>query len=230
MTIKHIQIYGERCSGTNYLYKLFQYNFGIEACDDFGHKHWHPLSEKPQNNYDIDEYLFVCIYRNPYDWLRSMYGAKWHFPQIYRKSGFNYFIRNQWWSVVSENDQTEIMDDRNPRSDGRYDNVLCMRRGKIQSYFDLRDGALNVYIINYDELVVDYARILLEISMQYNIPLLSDGIYNSYTYKDWSTPYIPRTYPPFRERDFQFINNNLDWEFESMLGYKAIEDHKNNYV
>ena len=40
MTIKRVQIYGERCSGTNYLKKLIETNFTQTVINDYGHKHF----------------------------------------------------------------------------------------------------------------------------------------------------------------------------------------------
>ena len=38
--IKYLTIYGERCSGTNYLENLIKINFDVEVKFDYGWKHF----------------------------------------------------------------------------------------------------------------------------------------------------------------------------------------------
>lgn len=83
--LKKYHIYGERSSGTNFLDHSIKDNFDainvfaddvnneddvIESCRTYGHKHWFGDHLDLSNTDDV---LFLCIVRDPIDWLRSMY-------------------------------------------------------------------------------------------------------------------------------------------------------------
>ena len=62
--ITKVKIYGERCSGTNYLKKILELNFDIEFADDtFGHKHFFGWQNGRIKKWG-DDILFICIVRN----------------------------------------------------------------------------------------------------------------------------------------------------------------------
>ena len=67
--VNKFTIYGERCSGTNYLESLMVNNFDVSITWDYDWKHffgWHSLNNS-------DDTLFIGIVRNPVDWLNSFY-------------------------------------------------------------------------------------------------------------------------------------------------------------
>ncbi len=82
--LKRYHIYGERSSGTNFLDHSIKDNFdAINVFDDvkdvddiieryrtYGHKHWFGDDLDLSNTDDV---LFLCIVRDPIDWLRSIY-------------------------------------------------------------------------------------------------------------------------------------------------------------
>tara|TARA_B110000027_G_C16122057_1_gene303744 strand:+ start:2092 stop:2340 length:249 start_codon:yes stop_codon:yes gene_type:complete len=62
--IQKITIYGERCSGTNYLETLLAKNFhDYKLTWKYGWKHFFGH----QNLENSDDTLFICIVRNPVD-------------------------------------------------------------------------------------------------------------------------------------------------------------------
>jgi hypothetical protein len=75
--IKKFTIYGERCSGTNYLENLVLENFDVELTREYGSKHFFGFSDLSGS----DDTLFIGIVRNPYDWFNSLYTYKHHLPQ-----------------------------------------------------------------------------------------------------------------------------------------------------
>ena len=74
--MKKITIYGERCSGTNYLEELLLLNFEVEIIWDYGWKHFFGFNDL--NN--SDDVLFIGIIRNIYDWINSFFREKHHLP------------------------------------------------------------------------------------------------------------------------------------------------------
>ena len=55
--INNITIYGERCSGTNYLEQLIINNFNCSVTYNYGWKHFFGMHSLD----DSDDTLFICI-------------------------------------------------------------------------------------------------------------------------------------------------------------------------
>lgn len=79
--IEKVQIFGERCSGTNYLQNLLLKNFDVSVTWECGFKHFFGFDEDKYN----DKILFICIVRNPVDWINILYIKKWHLPNDLKK-------------------------------------------------------------------------------------------------------------------------------------------------
>ena len=75
-------IYGERCSGTNYLENLINENFDVKLTWEYGFKHWFGFN----NLSNSDDTLFICIVRNPVDWVNSFYRTPHHLKIKYDKT------------------------------------------------------------------------------------------------------------------------------------------------
>jgi hypothetical protein len=82
--IEKILIRGERCSGTNYLYSLIEKNFNIELCSQLGWKHSY-INIFNKNLHNHEKYLVIFIFRNPIDWIGSLYQKLWHFEKSIKK-------------------------------------------------------------------------------------------------------------------------------------------------
>ena len=67
--IKYFTIYGERCSGTNYLEQIIKLNFDIEVTWKYRWKHFFGLDDLLNS----DDTLFICIIRDPFTWVNSFY-------------------------------------------------------------------------------------------------------------------------------------------------------------
>jgi hypothetical protein len=112
--IKYYTIYGERCSGTKYLEDLFNNNFDIELKWDYGWKHFFgfhkfniDLSENDSKNYNEDQTLFICVVRNPVDWLTNFYESKYNLPL--ENYDIDSFLKNEFYSVYDINDNSTII-------------------------------------------------------------------------------------------------------------------------
>ena len=77
MTIKYFTIYGERCSGTNFLMQSITENFNIEYTTKYCWKHFFG-HYKFENNEEEDETLFIGIIREPISWIDSFFKKKHH--------------------------------------------------------------------------------------------------------------------------------------------------------
>ena len=233
--IRYVQVFGERCSGTNYLASLVRKNFGgVELTKDFGGKHWfikdHLPRSRPNRSTDHQcvrplgdghDTLFLVIYRNPFDWLRSLH-EKPHHAEGHRGLPFSEFIRKRWVSY-----ETKRMNRHWPESDrGDYfieeaENVLRLRTLKVRHLNALRDVVENVAFINYEELALDVG-MLADIAERFGIRLAqSPPVDDPFYFGSGRLPTFsaPRIYPPIPARDLQFIRENLDWNVERRIGY-----------
>ena len=106
-SIVEFTIFGERCSGTNFLEYLVKQNIINVPCTQiFGDKHFTPW----MNVYDFpflfqenggflegsEHCLGIFIVRNVYDWIRSFYRRPHYADSSLTGMGFLNFMTNTW--------------------------------------------------------------------------------------------------------------------------------------
>ena len=155
---KYVTIYGERCSGTNYLEALLTTNYDVDVHWKYGWKHFFGF----HNLTNSDDTLFIGIIRNPYDWINSMYRDKHHIPNE-NISCIDSFLNNEFYSIAS--DGSEIIRDRNIYTKERYKNIFEMRH--IKNKFLIEDMPLlvkNYLLITHEELLYDFTNTMHKIA------------------------------------------------------------------
>jgi hypothetical protein len=172
MFIKKVTIYGERCSGTNYLEELLVANFDVEIVWNYGWKHFFGFNDLS----DSDDVLFIGIIRNVNDWVNSLYREKHHIPEENLKNE-DAFLNNEFYSIdLSKN---EIMTDRNLETKERYKNIFELRHIKNKFLVETMPKlAKNYLLITYDNLRNDFINIMnkikdcnLKVKNNINFPL-----------------------------------------------------------
>ena len=162
--IKKITIYGERCSGTNYLECLIEKNFNnYKLTWEYGWKHFFGHNKLEDSN----DTLFICIVRNPLDWINSLYKKKWHIANHLRTSIFN-FLTNEFYSYNDKNsgskDGKEIMKDRNIYTGERYKNIFELRHTKLKFlYEDLPKKVKHYIFIRHEDLINNFTKTMIKI-------------------------------------------------------------------
>ena len=144
-----MKVFGERNSGTIYLYLLIRENFGLQYLGHhwdsiFGWKHDIVDPAKIANDpYIAQRTLFLHIYKNPYSWAISMHKKPHHMYHTGYINGnkktprkFDDFLKYPWQEkekFASENEDrsTITIDLRN------YKNLFQMRYVKLQSHLGL---------------------------------------------------------------------------------------------
>ena len=120
---KNIQIYGERCTGTNYLESLIRLNFDVNITWKYGWKHFFGFNKLDNS----DDTLFICIVRNPVDWFNSLYRERHHLPKDFENLD-NFFNKEV---ISTRNNGTIIMEDYNIfDKDKKYNNLFELRHLK----------------------------------------------------------------------------------------------------
>jgi len=153
--MKKVTIYGERCSGTNYLEQLLLLNFDVEITWEYGWKHWFGFNDLSFS----DDCLFIGIVRNIVDWMNSLYKDKHHFPPSI--NSIDAFLNKTFYSRWKGN---EIMEDRHILTKERYKNIFELRHVKNQFLVDTMPKLVKNYcLITYDDLTTNFTEIMNKI-------------------------------------------------------------------
>ena len=169
--LKKYTIYGERCSGTNYLENIIDINFDVNITWEYGWKHFFGFQDDKLKN--LDDTLFICIVRNLPDWINSFYREMHHLPLRYKKNmsaeeKIDEFLNKEFWSFDDNNGKCdtkkELMIDRNIYTGERYKNIFELRHTKIKWMLeDLPNKVQNYIFIRYEDLINDFDKTLLKI-------------------------------------------------------------------
>jgi hypothetical protein len=164
--LKKYTIYGERCSGTNYLQNIMNVNFDIKITHEYGKKHFFGFQDEKLKK--SDDTLFICIVRNPVDWVNSLYREKYHIAKHLRKN-ITDFLNKEFYSYNDKHsglrDRTEIMEDRNIYTGKRYKNIFELRHTKIKWMMEeLPNKVKNYIFIKHEDLLYDFKNTLLKIN------------------------------------------------------------------
>ena len=164
--LKKYTIYGERCSGTNYLQNIMNLNFNIKLTHEYGKKHFFGFQDEKLKK--SDDTLFICIVRNPVDWVNSLYREKYHIAKHLRKN-ITDFLNKEFYSYNDKHsglrDGTEIMEDRNIYTGKRYKNIFELRHTKIKWMIEeLPNKVKNYIFIKHEDLLYDFKNTLLKIN------------------------------------------------------------------
>jgi hypothetical protein len=177
--MKKVTIYGERCSGTNYLEELLLLNFDVEIVWDYGWKHFFGFDDLTNS----DDTLFIGIIRNLEDWINSLYREKHHLPQ-HLTENIDIFLTNTFYSVTIDpityqETCDEIMRDRNIDTGERYKNIYELRLVKNKYLIEKMPNLVKNYcLITYDDLLDSFLDVMnklkncgLKIKDDINFPL-----------------------------------------------------------
>ena len=196
-----IVIYGERCSGTNYLENLIKINFENKISDQFGSKHFFGYYKKFLKN-NSSKVLFICIVRDLVPWINSFFREKHHLPLKYKKNlsekeKIDEFLNKEFFSVNDYDHDyktwdKENMNDRNMYTGKRYKNIFELRHTKIKWMLeDLPNIVKNYIFIRYEDLINDFENIMnklknkgLIVKNNIDFPLNTDNYKNDINNKN----------------------------------------------
>jgi hypothetical protein len=222
---RKLKVLGERASATNFLEQLLKANFpNTPHSTTAGWKHSFPAIPGEEN----ESCLFIVIFRNPYDWLRSYYLQPHHVHPDLKNLTFSDFIRSEWHCIYDESAfikkedpryGMEIMEERNPLTGQRFRNILELRSAKLRAWTEMGSGVRKVEFIRYEELLESPQKFLSYLQEKYKFPSMPE-FQNVSTYKGITNiPFTPKTYFEISVEDMNFINQTLDSEIEKRVGY-----------
>ena len=224
--INKIQIFGERCSGTNYLKALLLKNFhDIEVNQEWGLKHYCCVKEGVEQ---ANNYLFIAIHRNVFDWVRSFHAQPFHAGPELRNIPLSEFMRREWRGVYTTSTGRkaddpimgkELMSERCPFTNKRYENILVMRNSKIQNWESLTHKVQNFYSLRYEDLKMNPELIVKEIGGNFSLLRQTEFTpVNSYKGRG-GKQYTEKKYPPINQDEVELILSQIDKVQEELIGY-----------
>lgn len=199
-------IFGERHSGTNLVAECMFYHSDIPLTYEYGWKHFFGFCDESILQKEKST-LFICITRNPYDWLLAMRKMPYHVTHLDKTS--ESFFLEEWYSNDSG---TEILEDRNYTTKERYKNIFDLRSNKLRYlYYVLPKIVENLLIVDYNKLV-NHPKIFFDTLQQsFNI-IYSTSKFRKVYFSE------PKKYS-ITNSLLHIFNSNIDWSIESDFGY-----------
>lgn len=217
-----VVIKGERCSGTNYLQKLIETNFTEVKCQHLlGWKHSY-LNTFENSLHDSDEFLTIILFRNIYDWLKSLYSEPHH---LYLDSSlketknlsFSEFIRTKFYQ---SNNSRELICERHPFTLEHPKDLFEIRKWKNQNFLNHQKVLKNVLYLKYEDLESNPEKVIDDINNRW---LQKDYQFKNWIYyKDTDKIYTKKKYLQILLEDVNYINESVDWTLENEIGYHMI--------
>lgn len=219
--IKNFTIFGERCSGTNFLELAMLANFNVPVTWNYGWKHFFGHSKYENTS----ETLFIGIVRDPYDWVKSLHRTPWHLNKRL-KQGKRHFLYAPFWSTRKPNDshpeRYEIAADRHIYEKRRYHNIFECRATKLKYLIETAPTKVDNYIlIKYEDLKSNYEKTLSKIGDDFNLTKRNEVHFPKEIkkYKKTNRPFVVNRQPsPFTKADI-YDNKLLQRKYEIELGY-----------
>ena len=221
-TINKFTIYGERCSGTNFLEEMMLNNFkNIKLTWEYNYKHFfgfHDFINNTNKNKNLDSVLFIGIIRNPIDWLYSFYTNQHQIPDENKE--LNKFLFNQFYSVKDENKTLNEMD-INFITNKKYKNIFELRYVKNNYLInDMPKLVKNYILINYEDLLNNSEYLLNKIQYKFNLTFKYNQIKTiNYYKKEKNIVFVPKKVN-FTNDILNKIKKNLNIEQENKLYYE----------
>ena len=233
-----IKIYGERNSATSFLEFLLRANVIDEKNKVFKDsisfnkksycwKHGIPrefdvnlLANKPKNLINEEDVLYICIFRNLEDWLKSMYTYPHHLKNTGRKiESFQNFIRKKH-KIIRKSTFPSVNDYHTnllPNEDDNGKTIFQIRYNKLIAHIDFFAKQSNIIHINTTYLQENIKFFLDVLSHIYKIKMKEKLILN-----------IPYT-KEFTCKGFKLDkNNNTIYEDIKIEKYKNFIDKQIN--
>lgn len=215
--MKKYCLYGERCSGTNYIQNLIRENFNADRVENFGHKHFFGFASFDNS----DDVLFISVIRNLFDWINSFYLKMHQLPLKYEKISSDlkrYKFLNEEFFSFSDADGNrdtshEIMNDRNIYTGERYKNIFELRHTKNKFLIDdLPNKVKNHILLRYEDFLDDFENTMnkingvgLEIKCKNSFPT------NVLTYKNTKIKFTKNEYSEFSKEEIFNNKNYIDY-------------------
>jgi hypothetical protein len=173
-------IYGERCSGTTYLEEMMLNNFNISVTWNYGWKHFFGFQDFKGDEEENDT-LFICIVRDPVDWIESFYREQHH---LIHTNNLNEFLTRKVISFTDNNMNKVVLKDINYTNGKLYKNLFELRFYKNYYLLNILPKKVKNYIlIRYEDLSKSPIETMIDIKNKFNLNMKENKIKNVKYYK-----------------------------------------------
>lgn len=214
---------------------LLKQNIQIENTP-LGHKHFPPWFTLPQEEWygnrsqytfeNTEDYLFILIIRNPYDWIRSLHKQPWCAAEHLRNLEFSEFIRSPWElnpldpDIIRESIRNPLVN-WDPETRSPFSNIMKLRTAKLKNMFLIYQKVHNFYVIKYETVRDNPQEVSKEISSLFKVDRnLEYHPVEWYKGDNRQGKYNKCEYAPISSEDLIFINHQLNEELKNQLGYE----------
>lgn len=218
-----LQIFGERCSGTNYVAQLLRRNLRVSLTDEYGWKHG--FSERVV---DDPGCAFVVVVRDPFDWVQSLHRRPWHAAASLRDCSLAQFVRTPWvceWGRDMElpaDDPrigAEMRHERDPATGEPFANVMRLRIGKLRDWLTLAERVRHFAWVRYEDAVSDERGVVRRLADELDCRRRWPWHRPVRTFKGGRERFVRREYGELPPAERAWIARELDAELERSLGY-----------
>ncbi len=225
--LTHIQIFGERSSGTKYLTSLIAENMKdpgnvlgsyaskkdpVNKAKRIGYKHYYPNPTKIAQHQR--ETLFLVVHKNPYTWIRSMLGKPYHFKACLEGKSVTDLPELK---LAGYDIHGREIPDVHPVSGARL-TMFELRKHKILEWERLANYVDHIAYVNYEHLLMQPSEIVQAITdafpSLFASPRAPDHVPDPHYVSKYVTP------KPFSGAEMEVMDTHIDWEAEAILGYK----------
>lgn len=218
VTLKYFTVYGERCSGTNFLTSAIKENFNLEFTSKYTWKHFFG-HYKFENNEEEDNTLFIGIVRNPITWIDSFYKKPHHIPSE-NTVNIHSFIFNKFYSIYNNDNNKEIMEDRHIITNEKYNNIFELRYVKNNYLIkEMKKNVKNYLLIRYEDLRDNYNNVLEFFEKKFHLERKYKEFKTIDTYKGNNIKLFFKKNILLKKNIINIIKKKLNNEQEKELGY-----------
>lgn len=187
--IKYVKIFGERNSGTTYLYQLLENNMidvklcGVGYDGGTGWKHGEPKIKLFKNEKEV---LFIFLVRDLESWLKSMYKNQYNFKKIEKLEDF--------LTKKLESDDLRELHDMNVNKKLEEQDVMSVRYCKLRIFLDFYDKISNGIFLNMEYLQKNEGNFVKFLMKEYGVRVYTKFRRVKYHTKSRRTGEINRVY------------------------------------
>jgi len=206
--VHKFQIFGERCSGTNYLENLLIYNFDCYNVNKYN-KHFFK-NDDYENDNDI---LFIGIVRDIKKWINSFYRIP-HYLEYMQPIKKEQFLNDPIISKFNDN-----VLDYNIFTNEIYKNIFELRHIKLHYMVrEMPKKMTNYILIRYEDLINDFENTLNRFKLYLNVKQNINYPINITQYKKEPYIYIPNNDIYITDEEI-IKNKEYNNYFENILLY-----------
>jgi hypothetical protein len=224
----HLQVFGERSSGTNFVSRLLAKNTVLKPVDHYGWKHGFA-----QMTGIGASALIIGVAREPLGWARSMYAKPWHCPPEMQALDFSSFLRAEWRTIIDRKRYfprsgdlgtvgTPLQQDRHPVTGAPFANIAQLRSFKAGYLLGLRNRGVNLVLCRLEAVQADPEGFVVAVSEAFDLPPVeayapvTKRLGSRFLANVENRPEPPAT---VSDADCRFLTDALDTRIESAWGF-----------